>query len=248
MQSLLALLSKLNGKSITGLLVAALVIVFGYFGVNIKDLAPEISTAIANLINASVGIFSIGLAVWGHVQDAKKHGELVAHVQNGVVAGTVSPTSSAAKAVLPLLLGLLLIGATLGLTGCAGGLSSDVRIALNDISAATAKLQASGQVPQGRTSDVVSDANTISNALETINTGNGITVDQANKIAKSFKSNSSTTAYIDLAAEISQIVVPFVNGLIQAGESKSDVQAQTTQLLTQLPTQVQSAVDPNSNL
>ena len=108
------LLGKFNGKSITGLLVAALVFGFNLCGVNIADLGPNISTALANFTNAAVGLVSVGIAVWGHIQLAQKHAALLASVN-----ATPDPVkaSGLTKSPLP----LIFIGALclFGLQGCA---------------------------------------------------------------------------------------------------------------------------------
>ncbi len=113
---------------------------------------------------------------------------------------------------------------------------------LSALQKASAKLAASGKLPAGKTADVVNDTATLSNAFETINTGQGFTDEQALAVAKSFKSDASTTGYIELAATISQFLVPFVNSLVQQGLPPAEVQAQTTQVLTNLSPAVQAGV------
>jgi len=147
---------------------------------------------------------------------------------------------------LPLLATGLMLSVALLPTGCATGsansVSSDVISVLSDVQKASTALASSGAIPAGTPSNVVNDAATISNALETINTGQGITQSQALAVAQSFKSNASTTGYIQLAATVSQVLVPFVNSLIQQGQSPAQVQAQTTQVLTHLAPAVQAGI------
>jgi hypothetical protein len=136
----------------------------------------------------------------------------------------------------------------LGLFGCAGmsPLEPTVVSVLSAIQSASSKLAASGAVPAGKSTDVVNDASTITNALETINTGAGITPQEATDVAASFKSNASTTGYIQLAAAISDVLVPFVDDLIKSGLTPAQVQTNTTQALVNIPAAVAAGTSPTA--
>ncbi len=167
-----------------------------------------------------------------------------------------APTPSLPTGVKQALIAIAFVPlAALALSGCqtvngVTTLSPTAVSVLSSLQKASSALAASGALPAGKTTDVVNDTSTISNALETINTGTGFTQAQALAVAQSFKSNASTTGYIELAATISQYVAPFVNSLVQQGLSAAEVQAQTTQLLTNLSPAVQSGISstPSTSL
>ena len=110
----------------------------------------------------------------------------------------------------------------LGLYGCTTAqlstFDADAVTALSSINGLTGAAIASGALPSGsKAAGIVTDANTISAALETIATGQPLTTTQSTAIATSFKSNASTTNYAALVPLIVNPIVQLVQAKIASG-------------------------------
>jgi hypothetical protein len=215
--------------TIISTVVGAVVSFLNLFHVNLSDLVPQITDAVGQIINATIAAAAVVGAVAGRFNAHKTQ-------------ITLGPTPPALKVLLLVLAG----GSASVLIGCAGNslqvLDSDAVTALSAIQASTATALASGALPAGKTTSIVTDANTISSGLETLLTGQPLTAAQVGSVAASFKSNSATTGYLQLANAIGGQLVGIVNAKLASGATSSQAVAAGTQVLVNAPSAVQAGI------
>lgn len=140
----------------------------------------------------------------------------------------------------------VLLVASFLLSGCAGvtwqQVDAGAVTGLSLINQATSAAIASGAIPKGNVTNIVTDANTISAGLETILTGQPLTTKQASDVAGSFHSNSATTSYAAVAVPIVNALVSVVNAKLASGAPPAYAIAAGTQVLVNAPAAVNAAV------
>lgn len=138
------------------------------------------------------------------------------------------------------------------LTGCqttngVTTLDPTAQTVLSAIQNAAKQAAASGALPSGsKGAGSVTDAQTIGVALQTLNSGTGISIPAAQDVAASFKSNSATTGFITLGATIIDALLPAINALVNSGASTSTVQNVTNQVLANAPSAVAAGLNAPS--